>query len=113
MREADGDLLDLVIEHANPQAVDLDGRRSAELTGHSLVQLYPGVLESGTWDICRQVLDIGTTYSPPQTPYVERVGTGRVSGSVQLSAHRLGTKHLLVTWLNDPAPTPDSHSAGD
>ncbi|MGG5260320.1 ANTAR domain-containing protein [Phycicoccus avicenniae] len=104
VRDPDGRMIDLLVEHANPAAVDLDGRRTATMTGRRLLGLYPGLLESGVWDVYATALSTQQPYLGPRTPYVETTTAGRVQGLVELAAHPLSRDRLLVTWHNDPNP---------
>lgn len=81
----DGDRVsDMVVEHANPAAVDLDGRRAPQLVGRRLLKVYPGVVGSGVWDVYRTVLATGVPYTPERTAYEEDTRAhGRVTGTIR------------------------------
>ncbi|GAA4883758.1 SpoIIE family protein phosphatase [Kitasatospora terrestris] len=80
VRETDGTVVDLVVEHANTATVDLAGRVRADLVGRRLTELYPGMVASGVF---RRLLDVVTGMEPfrgTAERYVENVqGTLRSS----------------------------------
>ena len=103
-RDEAGRVVDFTVEHANPAAVDLDGRTAPDLTGRRLLSLYPGLVESGVFDLYVAVLVTDRSYPPRRTPYVERTRHGTLEGTIELSAHRVDPDHVVVTWMNDPEP---------
>ncbi|MEV7211816.1 ANTAR domain-containing protein [Kitasatospora cineracea] len=97
VRDRDGKVTDLQVEHANAPTVDLAGRDAAELRGRRLTELYPGMAASGTLDrLCTAAAD-GIPYRGEAERYVETVaGSARASAmTVCATPFQDG---LLLTW---------------
>ncbi|QKW18133.1 SpoIIE family protein phosphatase [Kitasatospora sp. NA04385] len=97
VRDRDGKVTDLRVEHANATTVDLAGRSAAELRGRRLTELYPGMVASGTFERLRTAAADGTPYRGEAERYVETVaGSARASAmTVQAAPLQDG---LLLTW---------------
>ncbi|WP_157845582.1 SpoIIE family protein phosphatase [Kitasatospora phosalacinea] len=97
VRDQDGKVTDLRVEHANAPTVDLAGRAAADLRGRRLTELYPGMVASGTFDRLRTAAADGIPYRDETGRYVETVaGTVRASAmTVHATPFQDG---LLLTW---------------
>ncbi|MFJ5881776.1 SpoIIE family protein phosphatase [Kitasatospora cineracea] len=97
VRDRDGKVTDLQVEHANAPTVDLAGRDAAELRGRRLTELYPGMAASGTLDRLRTAAADGIPYRGEAERYVETVaGSARASAmTVCATPFQDG---LLLTW---------------
>ncbi|GLW57321.1 SpoIIE family protein phosphatase [Kitasatospora phosalacinea] len=97
VRDEDGKVTDLRVEHANAPTVDLAGRDAAELRGRRLTELYPGMVASGTFDRLRTAAADATPYLGEAERYVETVaGSTRASAmTVHATPFQDG---LLLTW---------------
>ena len=58
-RDADGRLRDFRIEYVNPAACRMVRRSSDDLLGHGVLQLHPGLLETGLFEQYAQVVATG------------------------------------------------------
>ncbi|MFD7729309.1 SpoIIE family protein phosphatase [Kitasatospora phosalacinea] len=97
VRDEDGKVTDLRVEHANAPTIDLAGRDAAELRGRRLTELYPGMVASGTFDRLRTAAADATPYLGEAERYVETVaGSTRASAmTVHATPFQDG---LLLTW---------------
>ncbi|ROR46123.1 SpoIIE family protein phosphatase [Kitasatospora cineracea] len=97
VRDRDGKVVDLQVEHANAPTVDLAGRDATELRGRRLTELYPGMVASGTFDRLRTAAADGIPYRGEAERYVETV-----AGSARASAMTVCAipfqDGLLLTW---------------
>ncbi|MFG3054039.1 SpoIIE family protein phosphatase [Kitasatospora sp. NPDC048239] len=97
VREREGKVTDLRVEHANAATVDLAGRTGQDITGRLLSELYPGMVSSGTF---QQLLDVAATsvpYRGDAEQYIEVVG-GAVHGSTMTLHATPFLDGVLVSW---------------
>ncbi|MFG2819697.1 SpoIIE family protein phosphatase [Kitasatospora sp. NPDC048365] len=97
VREADGTVADLLVEHANAATLDLAGRTGKDLVGRRLTELYPGMVASGVF---RRLVDVAAGGIPSEgvnEQYVERV-----RGSLRATAMTLNAvpflDGVLISW---------------
>ncbi|MFE1316174.1 SpoIIE family protein phosphatase [Kitasatospora phosalacinea] len=97
VRDEDGKVTDLRVEHANAPTVDLAGRDAAELRGRRLTELYPGMVASGTFDRLRTAAADATPYLGEAERYVETVAGSPRASAMTVHATPL-QDGLLLTW---------------
>ncbi|MFD0561167.1 PAS domain-containing protein [Kitasatospora saccharophila] len=97
VRDQDGKVTDLRVEHANAPTVDLAGRDAAELRGRRLTELYPGMVASGTFDRLRTAAADGIPYRGEAERYVETVAGSTRSSAMTVHATPF-QDGLLLTW---------------
>ncbi|WP_148283053.1 MULTISPECIES: SpoIIE family protein phosphatase [Kitasatospora] len=97
VRDDDGRVTDLRVEHANAPTLDLAGRAAADLRGRLLTELYPGMVASGTFDRLRTATADGTPYRGEAEQYVETVAGSARSSAMTVHAAPL-QDGLLLTW---------------
>ncbi|MEU4116666.1 SpoIIE family protein phosphatase [Kitasatospora sp. NPDC028055] len=91
-----GEVVDFWFTAASPEAVDIGGRRGAELTGRSVLRTYPGVAGTDLWQGYLRVLTSGLPYEG-ELRYEEGA-----PGIPRLSRYRVRAAPcqggLIVTW---------------
>ncbi|MFC8721244.1 SpoIIE family protein phosphatase [Kitasatospora sp. NPDC057198] len=97
VRDQDGKVTDLQVEHANASTVDLAGRDAADLRGRRLTELYPGMVASGTLDRLRTAAADGIPYRGEAERYVETVAGSTRSSAMTVRAIPF-QDGLLLTW---------------
>ncbi|MBP0450632.1 SpoIIE family protein phosphatase [Kitasatospora sp. RG8] len=97
VRETEGKVTDLRVEHANAATIDLAGRTGQDITGRLLSELYPGMVSSGTFQHLLDVAATGVPYQGEAEQYVEVVG-GAVHGSTMTLHATPFLDGVLVSW---------------
>ncbi|MFF9640903.1 PP2C family protein-serine/threonine phosphatase [Kitasatospora aureofaciens] len=92
----EGEVVDLRFTAASPEAVDIGGRRGAELVGRSVLRTYPGVAGTDLWQGYLRALTTGLGYEG-ELEYEEGApGIPRLSRYHVRAAPCQGG--LIVTW---------------
>ncbi|MGW1084683.1 ANTAR domain-containing protein, partial [Kitasatospora sp. NPDC002522] len=97
VREPEGKVTDLRVEHANAATVDLAGRTGQDITGRLLSELYPGMVSSGAFQHLLDVAATGVPHRGEAEQYVEVVG-GAVHGSTMTLHATPFLDGVLVSW---------------
>jgi PAS domain S-box-containing protein len=92
-----GEVVDYVIEAASPEAIDVAGRRGAELVGLRILQCYPTIRDSPLWTAQQQVLTDTRKREVGPFTYVEVVEGVPAEAVYSFQVSRLGAG-LLVSW---------------
>ena len=98
VRDEEGGVGDLRVEHANPATRDPAGRGADQLIGRRFLDLYPGAAQDGLLAACRRVLRTGEPADLPGHPWAVTV-RGR---SIVAPTHLRITRYrdgVLVTWI--------------
>jgi PAS domain-containing protein len=109
--QADGRLVDLLVRHANPAAIEAVGRGPEQLLRRRFLELWPASVRSGLFAACARVLQTGAPAdlreqdwwpSRPQRP------PGGVA-DVRVTRYRGG---VLITWTGPRAPESPADGSG-
>lgn len=76
VRDAGGRIVDFVLTYANRTFVDGAGRQGADVVGKRVLELYPGWVEQGMFDIFCAVVESGDAYNDERVHYVDRAPDG-------------------------------------
>jgi PAS domain S-box-containing protein len=93
-----GKVIDYLVEAVSADAVDVAGRRGAQLLGRRILACYPEIVGSDLWHAYEQVLTDGDTREIGPFRYTETVDGVPAETVYSVRVSRLGTG-LLVTWV--------------
>ncbi|GAA1819732.1 SpoIIE family protein phosphatase [Planosporangium flavigriseum] len=93
-----GEIADYVIEAASPEAIDIAGRRGADLVGLRVLECYPTIRNGPLWTVQRQVLADGQVREVGPFAYVEDARGVPAEAVFSFRVSRLGAG-LLVSWV--------------
>jgi PAS domain-containing protein len=71
VRDDEGRIVDFTIEHANDGPLDAYGRPLGSLVGRSVLDSYPGLVQSGLFDTFRRVVETGEPFGALEQEYVD------------------------------------------
>ncbi len=96
IRDSTGQIVDFLMQTAN-QAVERDlFLKSSEITGHRLLEVFPGNVESGLFDFYKQVTETGKTDQTTQF-YIDENG---LEAWFTVAAVRHGPDQIVITFMN-------------
>ncbi|GAB3553869.1 PAS domain-containing sensor histidine kinase [Spirosoma fluminis] len=95
IRNADGDIVDFLIESTNRQAAKIVQLTVDEMLGHSDLELRPRLREAGIFDVYVKTLETGE----PQ--FIETYyNDGRLDQWVNINTRKIGQDELVVTFAS-------------
>ncbi|MFN8020723.1 MAG: SpoIIE family protein phosphatase [Acidimicrobiales bacterium] len=97
VRNSSGEIVDFVIEHANEQGVDSYSRPVVDLVGRSVLESYPGLIESGLFARFRDVVESGTALIASEERYVDAFADPPVETWHQMHVVRFDDGYLAST----------------
>lgn len=97
VRDDGGAIVDFRLAYVNDRTVDGAGRRSAELTGASVLELYPQWRSSGLFDRFRAVVETGVPYVDDALHYTDEVDGVTIEGWWRVAVVRLGDGYLATS----------------
>lgn len=97
VRDDEGRIVDFRLTYVNDRTVDGAGRRSAEMTGSSVLEMYPQWRASGLFDRFRRVVETGVPYVEDALHYVDEVDGVPIEGWWRVAAVRLGDGYLATS----------------
>jgi PAS domain-containing protein len=108
----DRSLADLRVVHANPASVDAAGRGPEQVTGRSVLELYPDAVRNGLFAACQQVLETGAQLDIAGLEWRLAVlgRNWRGTADVRVTRYRGG---VLITWADSDAVDRDGHGASE
>ncbi|MDY0811351.1 SpoIIE family protein phosphatase [Kitasatospora purpeofusca] len=97
VREPDGRVTDLRVDHANAATVDMAGRTGTDVIGRRVTELYPGMVASGAFRNLLDVAATGTPYEGRAEQFIEVVGGTLHASTMTLHATPF-LDGVLVSW---------------
>ncbi|GAA3368630.1 SpoIIE family protein phosphatase [Streptomyces sannanensis] len=97
VREPDGKVTDLRVEHANRATVDMAGRTGEDIIGWRVTELYPGMVAAGTFQSLLDVVASGVPYEGRAEQFIEVVG-GTVHASTMTLHATPFLDGVLLSW---------------
>ncbi|MGA0559278.1 PAS domain-containing sensor histidine kinase [Larkinella sp. VNQ87] len=96
IRDGRGEIIDFSMDMANGSVERSLGRKPQELEGHTLLELYPGNIENGFFDLYAKATDTGV----PQQGTLHYTDSNGFEGWFEVSAVRQSENKVVITFMN-------------
>lgn len=97
VRNDDGNVVDFLIEYVNPSATDIGGRSAAELMGHTVLEVFPGLEPAGLLARYIECVESGEPMQIDAAPYRDEVDGRVVWGLFDLRATPMGDRIVIAS----------------
>ncbi|MGE5401154.1 MAG: PAS domain S-box protein [Ignavibacteriales bacterium] len=97
VRDNRGKIIDFVLRYANNAAARTARMNLADMTGRSLIELFPGFGQTNIFKTYVSVAESGETKVMDSGPFEMKIGEGKIQGIFELRITKLDDG-LTVTW---------------